>query len=144
MWHHTTEIMVHPISVVFKLRNAIVPLMMLMALCNSDASASGITLSKDMLHLNLIVLTNKCSGAIDNTLSVSHDVKPGANGDTWHCQRNVLVLLMVLPTIHDVDTNAVASYDTQHQCQCKHVMPIFMAITLHDKEKSCCTSFQFS
>ena len=65
-WHHMTKIvMLNLISIVFKIRNAMVPLMMLLALCDVDASANGINYqSHVMLHLISISWPKECNGTI--------------------------------------------------------------------------------
>ena len=77
----------------------------------------------------------QCSGVTDNTISimmwglvplVSHDQKFMLHISDHLDLRNAMAPLMILSTLYDANTNAV------------------MPVASHDKEKSCCTSFQLS
>ena len=96
--------------------NALVPLMMLMAPCDTHASANSIELWKSHFaphldHLNL---------------------------------RNAMSTLMVLSISYDVDTKCSSITWLQHYCQWIYVMAVLMSVASHDKEKSGYISFQLA
>ena len=105
------------------LRNALVPLMMLLASCDTNASAKGFKVPKKSSCTSYwLPRHKKCNGTFDYTISIKWcqlvpmvSYKEKSHGaphlnplDFW----NAMVAMMMLSTSHAADTYAMASYDT--------------------------------
>ena len=99
-----------------------VPLMMLLESCDTDACANGIKWSKMLCCTSFWLSWHKeCNGVIVNTIGlIPLGVPMVYHVQGGHCAphfnncdlRNAMAPLMMLFTSHDADINAVASNDT--------------------------------
>ena len=143
MGPHYWKIHVTPHFSCLNLRNTVVLSMMLLAACDTDTYASDIKLLESHVEPYFYCLElRKAMVQLTPPLAL-HDVRAGDNGVTRQKNllnlillyldlRNSVVLLMVLSTSHDSDTNAVASCDVSVDEN---------GIT---RKKWCCPLFQLS